>query len=174
METRLEWIPGMSHMRFKDMPSFVRSTNPNDISFNRWLEEAQDNLKSDGIIFNTFYDFESEVLDVVSSTFSKPNNPIFSVGPLNLLVETKLTSQNDTVMPNLWKNDTHCLTWLDQRKPNSVVYVNFGSIAKMTNDNLNEFARGLADSGHPFLWILRSDVVMGELAIWIFYNVLYV
>lgn len=166
LETPLDWIPGMAHMRVKDMPSFVRSTNPNDIAFNRWLEEAQDNLKSDAIIFNTFHDFESEALAAVSSVF--PNN-IYSVGPLNLLIQTKLNkTQNDNTRlarPSLWKENTDCLAWLDKNRPDSVVYVNFGSIAKMTDNNLKEFAWGLANSGHPFLWILRSDVVMGRCAV---------
>ncbi|KAI4369051.1 hypothetical protein MLD38_017542 [Melastoma candidum] len=61
MSKPLEWIQGMGHMRMKDMPSFVRNTDPEDIAFNRWLEEARDNLTPDALLFNTFSEFESEV-----------------------------------------------------------------------------------------------------------------
>jgi UDP:flavonoid glycosyltransferase YjiC (YdhE family) len=65
----------------------------------------------------------------------------------------------------LWKEDSKCLQWLDRWEPKSVVYVNYGSITVMTNQHLKEFAWGLADSKHPFLWIVRPDVVMGDSAI---------
>lgn len=32
----------------------------------------------------------------------------------------------------------------------------------MTNDQFEEFAWGLANSKHPFLWIVRPDIVMGS------------
>lgn len=168
LETPLEWIAGMPQMRLKDMPSFVRSTNPDDIAFNRWLEEAQDNLKTDGIIFNCFEAFESEVLSQLSSLFP---NKIYNVGPLvslhsqmTLSPKTATETVHNNTRPSLWKENTECLTWLDKQKPNSVVYVNFGSIAVMTENDLKEFAWGLANSGYPFLWIARSDVVMGRSA----------
>ncbi|KAF5746671.1 flavonol 3-O-glucosyltransferase [Tripterygium wilfordii] len=162
LNTPLEWIPGMKQMRMKDMPNFVRSTDKDDIAFNRWLEEAQDNLKADGILFNTFYEFEHQVLDEISSFY--PN--IYCVGPLFTLCKTLPQDEEVTTRgSSLWKENTECLTWLDKQNPNSVIYVNFGSIAVMTAQDLKEFAWGLANSGHPFLWILRGDVVMGKSAI---------
>ncbi|BFG16590.1 7-deoxyloganetin glucosyltransferase [Prunus yedoensis var. nudiflora] len=156
-DTALEWIPGMEHMRLKDMPSFVRSTDPEDIAFNRWLEEAQDILTADAIVFNTFFEFEAEVLETVSSMF--PN--IYNLGPLTTLNTNLIKNEVNATRPSLWKENTDCLTWLDTQKPNSVIYLNFGSIAVMTEDNFKEFAWGLANSGHPFLWIVRPDVVKG-------------
>ncbi|PIA50832.1 hypothetical protein AQUCO_01200240v1 [Aquilegia coerulea] len=35
----------------------------------------------------------------------------------------------------------------------------------MTKDQLVEFAWGLANSKHPFLWVIRPDLVIGEAAI---------
>lgn len=158
--TALEWIPGMKHMRLKDMPNFVRSTDPEDIAFNRWLEEAQDILTADAIVFNTFYDFESEVLDTVASVF--PKNNIFNLGPLTSLCKALPASEDASTRPSLWKENTECLRWLDSHKPDSVIFINFGSIAVMTADDFDEFAWGLANSGHPFLWIVRPDVVKGK------------
>ncbi|GAV60384.1 UDPGT domain-containing protein [Cephalotus follicularis] len=160
LETPLEWIPSMAHMRMKDMPSFVRSTDPHDIAFNRWLEEGEDNLKADAILFNSFYEFEHEVLKEISSFYPQ----IYCIGPLSTLCKTLPQSEITSRRSSLWKENTDCLTWLDKHKPNSVLYVNFGSIAMMTEDNFKEFALGLTNSGHPVLWILRSDVVMGHAA----------
>ncbi|XP_057974120.1 7-deoxyloganetin glucosyltransferase-like [Malania oleifera] len=55
---------------------------------------------------------------------------------------------------NLWKEDRSCLEWLDSREANFVVYVNFGSITVMINNQLMEFAWGLANSNQSFLWII--------------------
>ncbi|KAL6136151.1 hypothetical protein ACLB2K_061452 [Fragaria x ananassa] len=60
------------------------------------------------------------------------------------------------------KKDAKCLKWLDKQKPDSVVYVNYGSVTMMTNQHLREFAWGLANSKHHFLWIVRPDVVKGD------------
>jgi hypothetical protein len=157
---KLEWIPGMENMRLKDMPSFVRSTDPEDIAFNRWLEEGQDNLKADGIIINTFDEFEYQVLEALSPI----SPPIYNVGPLLLLADSLPKNKTNSIKSTLWTENTACLDWLDNQPPNSVVYVNFGSIAVMTEANLAEFAWGLAGSGHSFLWVLRGDVVMGSAA----------
>ncbi|GLT71053.1 hypothetical protein SLA2020_430960 [Shorea laevis] len=45
------------------------------------------------------------------------------------------------------------------------MYVNYGSVTVMTKDHLKEFAWGLANSKHSFLWIVRPDVVVGDSAI---------
>jgi hypothetical protein len=43
-----------------------------------------------------------------------------------------------------------------------VIHVNFGSITVITPQQLVEFGWGLANSKHPFLWIIRPDLVVGE------------
>ncbi|KAA0874265.1 hypothetical protein EYC94_25770, partial [Enterobacter hormaechei] len=63
---------------------------------------------------------------------------------------------------NLWKNDLTCLKWLDQWEPSSVIYINYGSIAVMSEKHFKEFAWGIANSKLPFLWITRPDLVKGE------------
>lgn len=161
-KTKLDWIPGMKHMRMKDMPSFVRCMDPADIAFNRWLEEAQNNLKSHAIIFNSFHEFEQEVFDEISSIFPH----IYTVGPLSHLCNNNLPEkERGSARSSLWQESTGCIEWLDKQEGNSVIYVNFGSIAKMTQDNLKELAWGLANSKCPFLWIVRPDLIMGESAV---------
>ena len=66
---------------------------------------------------------------------------------------------------NLWKEDLSCFRFLDGKEPGSVVYVNYGSITVMTNEELLEFAWGLASSGQAFLWIIRPNLVKGNAAV---------
>ncbi|CAI0422347.1 unnamed protein product [Linum tenue] len=105
---------------------------------------------------------EQEVLDAIKAI--NPN--VYCIGPLNLLearVPAHDTSRDLTV--SLWKEDPRCFEWLDKQKPGSVVYVNYGSIAKMSEGQFREFAWGLATCGHPFIWVVRTDVMRANAAV---------
>ncbi|KAF8404985.1 hypothetical protein HHK36_009880 [Tetracentron sinense] len=49
----------------------------------------------------------------------------------------------------------NCLSWLDSKEPNSVLYVSFGSLTKFLTAQVLEIASGLQASGHPFIWVVR-------------------
>ncbi|KDO58792.1 hypothetical protein CISIN_1g022811mg [Citrus sinensis] len=151
----------MSNMRLKDFPSLMRVTDANDILFNYMKTEVQNCLESSAIIFNTFDEHEGKVLEAIAS--KSPN--IYTVGPLHLLCRHLPESEFKSFRSNLWKEDPECLKWLNEKEPNSVAYVNYGSITVMTDEQMKEFAWGLANSGHPFLWIVRPDMVTGDSAI---------
>ncbi|KAK5843413.1 hypothetical protein PVK06_005870 [Gossypium arboreum] len=68
LEMPIDWIPGMPNMRLKDLPSFIRTTDPDDIMWNYAIEVSQECLKSSSIIFNTFDEFEKEVLQGLANS----------------------------------------------------------------------------------------------------------
>ncbi|KAF6149451.1 hypothetical protein GIB67_016989 [Kingdonia uniflora] len=158
LDTPIDWIPGLRNMRLKDIPTLIRTTDPNDFMFKFVQDEVENCLKAPAIIFNTFYDLEHEVLDEIEHIF--PN--VYTVGPLAMLGQHLPESEVKSMGSNLWKEDSSCLQWLNKQAPGSVFYVNFGSITVMTEKQLIEFAWGLANSKHPFLWIIRPDVIMGD------------
>ncbi|KAI3837132.1 hypothetical protein MKX03_022181 [Papaver bracteatum] len=160
LDKPIDWIPGMKDIRFKDLPSFVRTTDPNDAIFHASMRETGRAYNATALIFNTFDALEMEVLDAFKSQLPLP--PIYTVGPLQLHLNQIPQNETRSIGSNLWKEDTQCLNWLDSKEPNSVVYVNFGSITVMTAQQLLEFAWGLANSKHNFLWIIRPDLVVGE------------
>ncbi|KAF6144673.1 hypothetical protein GIB67_006165 [Kingdonia uniflora] len=160
LDTPVNWIPGLRNIRLKDIPSFIQTTDPNDIMLDFMGEEAQNCLNAPAIIFNTFDDLEHEVLDEVARKF--PN--IYTIGPVPLLSQHVPDSDLKSIRSSLWKEDSDCLQWLDKQGQNSVFYANFGSLTVMTEEQLLEFAWGLANSKHLFLWIVRPDAVMGESA----------
>ncbi|KAF8020136.1 hypothetical protein BT93_G0745 [Corymbia citriodora subsp. variegata] len=161
LDTPIDWIPGMRNIRLRDIPSHIRTTDPKSIMFDFMGEEAQNCLRSPAIAFNTFDAFESEVLDAIAAKFPS----IYTIGPLPLMATPHdKAAEPESIKSSLWKEDTECLRWLDGREPNSVVYVNYGSVTVMSGKHLEEFAWGLANSNHPFLWIVRPDIVKGESA----------
>lgn len=159
--TVINSIPGMKDMRLRDFPSFVRTTDPDDIMLNFLDVESQRAKQASAIVLNTFDDLEKDVLDSLSSILP----PVYTVGPLALLVNQIPDKNVRSIGSNLWKEDPYCLEWLNSKKPSSVVYVNFGSITVMTSEQLVEFAWGLANSQKAFLWIIRPDLVVGDAAI---------
>jgi hypothetical protein len=161
LDTVIDWIPGMKGIRLKDLPTFIRTTDPDEFMLNFPMIESERARKASALIFNTFDALEHEVLDALSAMFP----PIYSIGPLHLLQNQIPDGDLKSIGSNLWKEDDACLEWLDKKEPNSVVYVNFGSITVMTSEQLIEFAWGLANSNQTFLWIIRPDLVKGDSAV---------
>jgi hypothetical protein len=155
----IDWIPGMRDIRLKDLPSFVRTTDPNDIIFNFVSESVERAPKASGIVVHTFNALEQEVLDALSTMFPR----VYAIGPLQPLLNHIPNDPLESAGYSLWKEEiSECLHWLNSKASNSVIYVNFGSITVITPQQLVEFGWGLANSKHPFLWIIRPDLVVGE------------
>lgn len=49
-----------------------------------------------------------------------------------------------------------CINWLDDRDSGTVVYVSFGSIDRLSQEYIDEIARGLLQSNYFFLWAIRD------------------
>ncbi|KAL1225797.1 UDP-glycosyltransferase 85A7 [Cardamine amara subsp. amara] len=162
LDTIIDWIPSMKNLRLKDIPSFIRTTDPDDIMLNFVIREVELSKRATAIILNTFDDLEHDVIHSMHSMLP----PVYSIGPLHLLVNQEIDEDSEIgrIGLNLWREETECLDWLDTKPQNSVVFVNFGCITVMSAKQLVEFAWGLAASGKEFLWVIRPDLVAGETA----------
>lgn len=161
LDTVIDWIPGMKDIRLRDIPSFVRTTNPDCIMLDFILSETERAKRGSAIILNTYDELEREALDALTSLLS----PVYFIGSLQLQLNQISENELMQIGSNLWKEDAECIDWLNSKEPNSVVYVNFGSITVMTPNQMVEFAWGLANSKQTFLWIIRPDLVAGDSAI---------
>lgn len=148
----------MKGMRLKDMPTFLRITDPDDILFNFSIQVTTRAKRASAIIINTFDELECDVLKELSSIYQL----VYSIGPLHTITNIMENKDLKLLGSSLWKEETKCLEWLDSKPPNSVIYVNFGSITVMTPQQLVEFSWGLANSNQSFLWIIRPDLVSGD------------
>ncbi|KAK3039520.1 hypothetical protein RJ639_028102, partial [Escallonia herrerae] len=163
LDTVVDCIPGMKDIRLKDFPDFIRTTNQDDFFLNFCLEAAQRSYKASANIIQTFDALEPDLVNALSTTLPH----VYTIGPVQLLLK-KMSSEEEHlkfIRYSLWKEEHVCLEWLNSKGPNSVVYVNFGSITVVTHQQLVEFALGLANSNQHFLWIIRPDLVVGESAI---------
>ncbi|KAL8156016.1 UDP-glycosyltransferase 85A8-like [Apium graveolens] len=160
LHTNIDWAPGMKDMKLKDFPSFIRTTDPNDIMLNFFIDLTAALCKARAVIINTFDTLEQDVLEAIS--VSQPH--IYTIGPLHLMMKQIQDNRLKSIGSSLWKEEDTCIDWLDNRELNSVVYVNFGSITTMNAEQLTEFAWGLANSKKHFLWIVRPDIIAGDTA----------
>ncbi|GKC67802.1 UDP-glycosyltransferase 85C1-like protein [Tanacetum coccineum] len=113
------------------------------------------------MIVHSFDELEGTLNKELKSIF--PN--VYAIGPLQLHMNQ--ITEKETVNLNfngysLWKEEPECIQWLQSKEANSVVYVNFGSLAVMSLQDLLEFGWGLVNSNHYFLWIIRADSVDGK------------
>uniref|UniRef100_A0ACD5TCI0 Uncharacterized protein n=1 Tax=Avena sativa TaxID=4498 RepID=A0ACD5TCI0_AVESA len=153
-KTVLDWVPGMpKDIRLSDFPSYIRTADSEDPILEILLRSmACHRTTPSAVILHTFDELERETIAAMSAILP----PIYAVGPLPLLLGQV---PGNTVDTSLSKENHACLEWLEGKRPGSVVYVSFGSLATLTSEQLVEFAWGLASSEKEFLWVIRNDQV---------------
>ncbi|KAL2254624.1 scopoletin glucosyltransferase-like [Sesamum indicum] len=107
--------------------------------------------KSLGIIMNSFYELEPAYARHYREVIGRK---AWHVGPVSLFNKSN-EGKAHRGMENS-SGDDNCLSWLNSKKPNSVVYVCFGSMAIFSAAQLLEIAKGLESSGQEFIWVVRE------------------
>ncbi|KAL4188546.1 hypothetical protein AMTRI_Chr08g160820 [Amborella trichopoda] len=138
-----EPIPDFSPFRFKDLP-FVNTKDPDSLCL--FISSfTGKSFRASALIFNTSDCLESPALEKIRP---QCRGPVFAVGPLNF-------PSSSSILPE----DDKCISWLNTQPPRSVVYTSFGSLASMESSQVMEIAWGLANSGRPFLWVVRPGLI---------------
>ncbi|KAJ1282659.1 hypothetical protein BS78_03G068900 [Paspalum vaginatum] len=134
-------VPGMpATMAAADLPGLIHV--PEQFVWRRLLVA---DLRSLGdtvswVLVNTFGDLERPALEALRRHLPA----VIPVGPL--LVGTAAEGAPDG-----------CMAWLDAQPRGSVVFVAFGSMVKVSRDEMAELAAGLAATGRPFLLVVRDN-----------------
>eukprot|EP01018_Ginkgo_biloba_P026363 Gb_25231 [translate_table: standard] len=124
--------------------------------------EAQAALEVNFVLLNTFDVLEGKAMDALPTRF-----PIYTIGPLLFLTKNHVEDKksNGLISGSLWTEETGYVKWLDAQEPSSIIYVCFGSITVMSDEELVEFSWGLEASKQPFLWGIRPDLIHGKSAV---------
>uniref|UniRef100_A0A2P2JTY1 Glycosyltransferase n=1 Tax=Rhizophora mucronata TaxID=61149 RepID=A0A2P2JTY1_RHIMU len=144
MDVQLPCMPVLKH---DEIPAVLHPFNPYTFARNALLGQYKNLDKPFCIVMDTFQELEHEIVDYMSKII-----PIRTVGPL--FKNPKVARA--TVAGDLLKADD-CIEWLNTKPPSSVVYISFGSIASLKQDQCDEIAQGLINSGLPFLWVMREE-----------------
>ncbi|KAK1570894.1 hypothetical protein Q3G72_008696 [Acer saccharum] len=115
------------------------------IIFDYASSAAQTHRNSNWVLCNSFNELDPWACALV------PN--MLTIGPL------LASNHSGHLAGNFWPEDSTCLSWLDKQAKGSVIYVSFGSIAKLNQQQFHELALGLESLDKPFLWVVRKDLV---------------
>ncbi|PKA57043.1 UDP-glycosyltransferase 85A5 [Apostasia shenzhenica] len=162
---KVDWVAGLTEgFSLKDFPSFIRTTDPDDIMLNFLIRETSRAPAASAFVLNSFDELEHSAIAALQNNLLLP---IYTVGSLSLLCGRIIPKGSPLrgIRGSLWKEDSDCLGWLDGRDPASVVYVNFGSITVMSSEQLVEFAWGWRTAATTFHVVVRPDLVKGEEAV---------
>ena len=107
------------NMRLRDMPSFIRTTDPDDAVLSAVVStmDCYHPAVLSAVILNTFDELEGKVVAAMSDVVV-PH--IYTIGPLPLLSESTGGAGGSGGTTSLLKEDKGCLEWLGSKRPGSV------------------------------------------------------
>ncbi|CAA6658779.1 unnamed protein product [Spirodela intermedia] len=124
-------VPGLPHRVELLRTQLADSTVPFIAAIFSKITESKS--RSDGMLVNSFYELEADV---------------WPIGPLSLLSDVAATAARDA-----GEDAGGSLRWLDGKKPGSVVYICFGSMAQLSGAQLGEIGAALETMECPFIWV---------------------
>ncbi|KAK7319901.1 hypothetical protein RJT34_04629 [Clitoria ternatea] len=138
-------LPDAIEMTRSQLPVFMR--NPS--LFPDRIKQLEEN--SFGTIINSFHDLEPAYADHIRAELGKK---AWLVGPVSLCNRT-VADKTERGKPHTI-DEQKLLNWLNSKKPNSVLYVSFGSLVRLPSEQLREIAYGLEASDQPFIWVVGN------------------
>ncbi|WCJ37275.1 UDP-Glycosyltransferase superfamily protein [Euphorbia peplus] len=146
-------LPGLPLLKASEIPSFI-SDYGNYPAWSYTLFNQFSNIDdADWVLCNSFHKLEEEAIDWMAKRWK-----LGTIGPTlpSKYLDKRLEDDNDYGI-NLFEPDTTtCMNWLKDRRNGSVVYVSFGSMAEVGEEQLEEVALGLKSSNCYFLWVVRE------------------
>ncbi|PWA87820.1 UDP-glucuronosyl/UDP-glucosyltransferase [Artemisia annua] len=135
-------LPGCVPVHGSDMSEPLQDKK-NEV-YNHMIHSSKLFSLSKGILINSFFELEPGAFKALEEgDWCKPD--VYSVGPL-----IRSGSRNQT------NDGIECLKWLDKHPVASVLFVSFGSGGTLSQEQINELAFGLEQSGQRFLWVIKS------------------
>ncbi|KAF3551985.1 hypothetical protein DY000_02002435 [Brassica cretica] len=130
-------------------PFFTQSCAVNYVYYLSYFTNFE---KADFILVYTFQELELHEKEL--SKFC----PVLTIGPTvpSMYLDKRINSDTNYDL-NLFdsKDAAYCTSWLNTRPQASVVYVAFGSIAKLKNVQMEELASAV--SNFSFMWVVRDS-----------------
>ncbi|PNY07425.1 isoflavonoid glucosyltransferase [Trifolium pratense] len=111
-------------------------------------------LKTNGLIINNFAELDGE--ECIKHYQKITGHKAWHLGPASLIRRTdqeKAERGNESVV-----SVHECLSWLNSKQDNSVLYICFGSICYFSDIQLYEIACGIEASGQEFIWVVPEKI----------------
>ncbi|KVH93327.1 limonoid UDP-glucosyltransferase-like [Cynara cardunculus var. scolymus] len=140
-------LPNMPLLKSDEIPSFLHPFTQYSFLRRALLAQFKNLSKTFCVYMETFQELEDDLIKYMSQVCR-----IREVGPLfkNPVLETSSNISGDLIKAD------DCLGWLDSKDPSSVVYISFGSVVSLNQEQVTEMAYGVLNSGVSFLWVMRK------------------
>lgn len=145
-------IPGLSDIAVANLPWVMGPGMSVDKEGFKYFRRLQAHLEQcDAILFNSYNELEKEALEALEVETQVKMVP---VGPL-LLQSVSSFSE----CPKISVEENVCLDWLEGKPKSSVLYIAFGTTARLSLREIQALALGLEASQVSFIWVIHSDLV---------------
>ena len=114
-------LPDEVKLTRRQLPPYVLRQNAQLESSKLYKEgKKYSELRCFGIIVNSFYELERDYADHYRRVLGRK---ALHIGPLSLLLNKEVEGKGASSI-----DEHECLKWLELKKPNSIIYVSFGSL----------------------------------------------
>ncbi|KAI5428296.1 mogroside IE synthase [Lathyrus oleraceus] len=146
-------LPELPRLRRRDLPSFLLNYEKDPTFLDLAVDQFSNLDQADWILCNSFYELDQEVID-----WTKKIWPNFrTIGPsIPSMFLDKRIKHDEDYGATQYKTE-ECMEWLNNKPKGSVIYVSFGSLASLNEEQLEEVASGLKDCESYFLWVVRPS-----------------
>ncbi|CAJ2670886.1 unnamed protein product [Trifolium pratense] len=135
-------IPDNIAITALQLDEWMRSRN----KFSDYMDAIfESEKKSYGTLYNSFHELESDYEQLYKRTMGIK---AWSVGPVSACVNK---GHNEDLV-----EDSESLNWLNSKPNDSVLFVSFGSLTRLSHAQIVEIIHGLENSGHNFIWVVRK------------------
>eukprot|EP00250_Pteridium_aquilinum_P020725 c24919_g1_i1 orf=154-1671(+) len=155
--------PGVPQIKYEEFSLLLQSHEPDSFVFKMLTRPFKHIAEADCILMNTSEELEEEAIGFLT----EEGHPVVSVGPLlpESFFGEEVSEDGVSWVADEKEQGRSCcpLRWLDKQEVESVIYVSFGSLVSMSEEQIEEIAMGLEASKQAFLWVVRPGLVRSGL-----------
>ncbi|OMO55934.1 UDP-glucuronosyl/UDP-glucosyltransferase [Corchorus capsularis] len=131
-----------------DLPVFLIPSNPCTLVLAAFKEhfEILDQETNPMVLVNSIDALEAEAMKAFVSYKS------VGIGPL-LKDPLETSSEGDLFSVSKEYKE---MKWLNSKPESSVIYVSFGTLSVLSKAQMEELAKGLLETGRPFIWVIKE------------------
>ncbi|KAJ0244992.1 hypothetical protein HA466_0184980 [Hirschfeldia incana] len=146
-------FPAFPMLSANDLPSYLCESFFYPKILRIMTEQLSNIDRVDILLCSTFDTLEEKLLKWIKSLW-----PVLNIGPTvpSMYLDKRLSEDKSYGFSFFTAKSAECIEWLDSKHANSVVYVSFGSLVNLKEDQMMELAEGLKQSGCFFLWVVRE------------------
>ncbi|XP_026432859.1 UDP-glycosyltransferase 74E2-like isoform X1 [Papaver somniferum] len=110
--------------------------------------------EADWLLFNTYDKLEEQVVNWMAK---QSQTRMITIGPTMPSFYLDKRLEDNAYGLHLFTPDSDtCTKWLDTKEATSVVYMSFGSLANLGEEQMEEIAWGIRNTNYNFIWVVRA------------------